>query len=127
MHLQYALVEVRRERYLPPEKPLAAVTVRTRRARAFDVYRTIWGPRVKTADSADLYESSLGVLHTRLLDEWLRACQQGALRHINRYDDDADADEDGDGLSDEAQEVSQCAPPIHAARHARRGMRGAAL
>ena len=39
--------------------------------------------------------------------DWKQAMCFGAVRHIMRYDDDADVDLDGDGVSDEAQEVSK--------------------
>jgi len=69
------------------------------------LYRSIWRPRLEIADSADLYEGEQ-VKDARMRDvDWKQAMCFGAVRHIMRYDDDADVDLDGDGISDEAQEV----------------------
>ena len=46
------------------------------------------------------------VLDARAERDWKRACSVGALRHVERYDDDADRDDDGDGESDESAEVA---------------------
>ena len=98
-----ALNEVRRHRYVAPNLPVAAPsTVRTRKARAFDVYKSIFRPRMNTADSRDLFESDVPMLHRRLMDEWSRACKMGALAHIARYDDDG-----ASGTSTEAEEVAE--------------------
>lgn len=98
---------MRRERYIAPYQAVAVQKRAARRQKGFDVYKSIWRPRMKTSDAKDLFESSASVLHNRLLVEWHQSCRQGALRHVERYDDDAQADEDGDGISDEAQEVTE--------------------
>jgi len=101
-----AVANVTRSRYIQPHTLVGGSCRRAeRKVKAWDLYRTIWRPRLELADSADLYESEQ-VKDARMRDvDWKQAMCFGAVRHIMRYDDDADVDLDGDGVSDEAQEV----------------------
>jgi len=110
------LAEVRRNRFIQPyqppdEKPIAhkprPPAIGPKKA-AFDLYRSIWRPRIFWADSHDLYDTE-EVRLTRFANDWSRALEMGLVRMILRNDDEGDdwVDKDGDGIPDEVEEVGE--------------------
>ena len=67
---------------------------------AFDLMRSIWAPRAKWADSRSLYDTD-ECLAERFTNDWNRALELGIVNMVMKYDDDAAADDDGDGVPDE--------------------------
>ena len=53
----------------------------------FDVFKSIWAPRAKWADSKDVYDTE-DVEMRRFQGDWRRALDLGIGRHIMRIDDD---------------------------------------
>ncbi|KOO21957.1 hypothetical protein Ctob_000723 [Chrysochromulina tobinii] len=72
----------------------------------FDVYRSLWAPRTSWAESQDLYDTE-EVRLTRFSADWTNALSLGLVRVILRGDGDEEADEDGDGIPDEVEEVGE--------------------
>lgn len=109
-----SLNDVRRNRLVVAEKLVQAAEVRRyhRPAKAeapFDLYKSIWAPRVQWAESRDLYDTE--DLRMRRFDQdYQRALGMGLINIIMRNDDGDDdgiLDEDGDGIPDEVEEVAE--------------------
>ena len=72
----------------------------------FDPEKSLWTPRMELSDSKSLYDTE-EVRRQRFALDWQRALDLGVSRLITKYDDDAEADEDGDGIPDEVAETGQ--------------------
>ena len=64
----------------------------------------VWRPRIGWGDSGSLFDTDR-VRKERFNLDWDRALDLGVSSLIMRYDDDAFADDDGDGVPDEVVEV----------------------
>ena len=92
-------VEVSGDDHMPPLPAL------NRRA-ARQSYSNIWAPRAEWCDAQGLFDTE-PVQLAAFGKDWERALQLGIHELIVKYDDDAEADLDGDGCSDEVAEVSE--------------------
>ena len=73
----------------------------------WDPYDTLWKTRAEQCDAKDLYDTE-DVEHRMFRSDWGKALQHGGFeRFLMKMDDDGGLDEDGDGISDEVQEVEQ--------------------
>ena len=71
----------------------------------FNVYESVWGTRASWNDSGDVYDTEQVALR-RFARDWESVVRDlGVGNLVRRSDDDGDADLDGDGISDELQEV----------------------
>ena len=84
-----------KERPKTPPKPVV---------QAVKAVKDIWRPRAKWCDARDVYDNDL-VEAKRFEVDWERAVDLGLAKLIMKRDDDAGKDEDGDGISDEVEEV----------------------
>ena len=105
---QKAVTEVFRTRLVIPDGGSGGPTIyqeRKKKRSAFDLYSSIWKPRVKWCDARDLYDTE-DVKFSRFELEWKHLLRLGAVRLIMRHDDDFGADEDGDGIPDEVEDMA---------------------
>ena len=68
------------------------------------LYSSIWGPRSEWCDGRAFYDHD-EVLFERFSGDWQRALLLGVARMIGEHDADAAADDDGDGVPDEIEDV----------------------
>ena len=73
-------------------------------APAFLDLRSIWAPRKEWCDAKDFFDTD-DVELKRFRKDWALACDMGLAKLVSQVDDNGDVDLDGDGLSDELQEV----------------------
>ncbi|KOO23709.1 flagellar associated protein [Chrysochromulina tobinii] len=120
-----ALFAVRTNRYfeLRAVAPAEKVIPRARRPKEgkviepkpFDVYKSIWEPRRKDADSRDVYDTD-EVEFNRFSIDWEELLRLGITKLILMHDDGGDdgvEDEDGDGIPDEVEDVGMVLWKIH--------------
>ena len=120
-----ALFAVRTNRYfeLRPVAPAEKVIPRARRPKEgkviepkpFDVYKSIWEPRRKDADSRDVYDTD-EVEFNRFSIDWEELLRLGITKLILMHDDGGDdgvEDEDGDGIPDEVEDVGMVLWKVH--------------
>ena len=105
--------ETRLNRYVAPKPGERVIKLRKGRQRPppvptpWTLESSIWGSRKVTCDSCDFYDSP-EVIAKMVGQDWARARDAHKLASfIVRYDDQGDADEDGDGEADEVQEVER--------------------
>jgi len=76
----------------------------------WDPYDTLWKARAEQCDAKDLYDTE-DVELRMFKSDWGKALQHGGFeRFLMKMDDDGGLDEDGDGISDEVQEVETVRP-----------------
>jgi hypothetical protein len=120
-----ALFAVRTNRYfeLRAVAPAEKVIPRARRPKEakviepkpFDVYKSIWEPRRKDADSRDVYDTD-EVEFNRFSIDWEELLRLGITKLILMHDDGGDdgvEDEDGDGIPDEVEDVGMVLWKVH--------------
>ena len=120
-----ALFAVRTNRYfeLRPVEPTEKVIARARRPedakviepKPFDVYKSIWEPRRKDADSKDVYDTD-DVEFKRFSIDWEVLLGLGMTKLVLTHDDGDDdgvEDEDGDGIPDEVEDVGMALWNVH--------------
>ena len=120
-----ALFAVRTNRYfeLRPVAPTEKAIARARRPeetkaiqpKPFDVYKSIWEPRRKDADSTDVYDTD-EVEFKRFSIDWEVLLGLGMTKLILLHDDGDDdgvEDEDGDGIPDEVEDVGMVLWNVH--------------
>ena len=110
-----ALIDVRRHKYVLPEKAQRLQKIAARRPRTAPAKRawrledSIWAPRQRYSDSKAFYDTP--VLLRRMFEkDWARALdanKKSLIKFILRHDDDGEVDEDGDGIPDEVQEAAE--------------------
>ena len=66
--------------------------------------KDVWKPRSKWCDAKSVYDTDI-VEAKRFEVDWERAIDLGLARLIMKRDDDGGTDDDGDGISDEVEEV----------------------
>ena len=96
--------------HLEAEDKLAVVDTahapsRARVPERFDIYRSVWAPRMGWACCRDLYDT-VDVELQRFNADWSRLLALGLTKVVLMFDDDGAADEDDDGVPDEVVEVS---------------------
>ena len=69
----------------------------------FDLYRSVWRPRIKNAASKDLYDTE-ETIHARFQRDWQRMLSLGAAKLITGVDDEASVDPH----AEEVQAVGEC-------------------
>lgn len=72
----------------------------------FDPTKSLWEGRLESSDAHSLYDTE-EVRRSRFAHDWQRALSLGIEKMIAKYDDDAEADLDGDGIPDEVAETGQ--------------------
>ena len=120
-----AVFAVRTNRYFelravaPPEKVIARARrpkeAKVIEPKSFDVYKSIWEPRRKDADSKDVYDTD-EVEFKRFSIDWEVLLGLGMTKLIlmnDDGDDDGVEDEDGDGIPDEVEDVGMVLWKVH--------------
>ena len=120
-----AVFAVRTNRYFelravaPPEKVIARARrpkeAKVIEPKSFDVYKSIWEPRRKDADSKDVYDTD-EVEIKRFSIDWEVLLGLGMTKLIlmnDDGDDDGVEDEDGDGIPDEVEDVGMVLWKVH--------------
>jgi len=114
-----AITEIFRTRLFVPEQASARKHPRMARrksmysnqrvseagANAFDPYHSFWTPRIAWSDAKSLYDTN-EVKFLRFERDLKRAVKLGLIRQVTLWDDDHDADVDGDGIPDEVEDVA---------------------
>ena len=103
--------EVRWNRFVAPESQGDGREVRryskgkAKKAKPWKLDTSIWAPRRVWADARAFLDTD-DSLRKALRRDWGRAVEERGLgRYIAKRDDDGDEDADGDGISDEVEEV----------------------
>ena len=74
-----------------------------------------WAPRALWSDAKSLVDTE-EVERARFSNDWHRVAHElGTAKMVMRYDDDGIKDADGDGVSDEVQEIERCLWQHHSA------------
>lgn len=124
MKFEEALFAVRVNRYYEPKRLEKAVVYhgkpRKVNKKPFDLYKSIWAPRCKSSDSHDVYDTD-EVEFRRFSIEWQMLIDLDVTKNVLQWDDDEDgawADEDGDGIPDEVEDVGMVFWNTHDLLHA---------
>ena len=113
--LRRGILEVKMNRYVAPVHRAAPIVVHKAAPRVkkvvekppLDLRTTIWGPRANWCDSKDFYDS-MEVKQKRFALDWKSAIDSLGLSNLilrSDLDGEGAADEDGDGLAEEVEEV----------------------
>ena len=82
----------------------------------FELYKSLWAPRVQWCDAHDLHDTE-EVEVQRFLNDWSGCVCMGLGKVIVRQDDEGAADDDHDGVPDEVQEVAAALWEYHDLLH----------